>query len=493
MKRIFIVLLAAAVFFATCAISCAYKITDDVNLNVNFLEQFRSETWDTFDNGAPDKDDGYTFMSSKMRLGIGATSKFIDAYTQFQWTQLINLPDDAMYGTGGLYYKQNNGSRNVGYVCLSQGWIKGRMPGFEALSVRLGRFLYKSGLEPNTLPKNKTLAWLKKKRISQRLIGPFDWSRIGRGYDGVQAAYNDSSWNLTFSAMHPTPGGFYLKRDQASKNGYTSNDIDMITVAATMKDSVIQGMDSQVFYYYYNDHRGLYEDGMGDADEISTFGGHILYNTPKIGPGSFDLLAWGAYQTGTYSSQKQRKRLDQGGYAIALEGGYKFSDIMWQPWIRGGYFRGSGDDDPTDNDHDTFFMMIPTLRVYAMTPFYNLMNTTYGFGQLIFKPLDKLVVRSDVTRLWLTKDNDAWYQGSGMTRADQFGYGAKTAHIGRGHDSLGTMWDISFFIKDIYNYMGASLGMNLYYSHVFGDDVIEDNFPEDEDMNFFYVEGIIKF
>ncbi len=491
MKRVFVAILVSAAVFAASAVSFAYKINN--NIKVTFLEQFRSETWDTFDNGAPGKDDGYTFMSSKMRLGFGFDTRLIDAYAQFQWTQLINMPDDAMYGTGGLYYAQNNGSRNVGYACLSQGWIRGRMPGYQQLSLRVGRFLYKSGLEPKTLPKNKTLAWLRKKRISQRLIGPFDWSRVGRAYDGIQAAYNDKDWNLTVSAMHPTPGGFYLKRDDTHVNGYSSNDIDMITVAATMKDNVVKGVDAQLFYYYYNDHRGLYKDGIGDEDEINNFGGHLLYNTPKVGPGSFDFLVWGDYQTGTYSSVKAGKRLDHSAYAVAVEGGYKFSDVMWQPWIRGGWFQGSGDDDPNDGDHDTFFMMIPTLRVYAMTPFYNLMNTTYAFGQLIIKPCPKVVVRTDVTRLWLTEEDDAWYQGSGMTRPDQFGYGAKTAHIGHGDDSIGTMWDISFFIKDIYKYQGASLGLNLYYSHIFGDDVIEYNFPKDEDMNFFYVEGIIRF
>lgn len=178
---------------------------------------------------------------------------------------------------------------------------------------------------------------------------------------------------------------------------------------------------------------------------------------------------------------------------MAFEGGYKFQDIMWQPWIRGGYFYGSGDSDPTDNDHDTFFQMIPTLRIYAMTPFYNLMNTKYFFGEVMFKPWKKLLIRTDVTKLNLTNSHDGWYQGSGMTQADSFGYGMKTGHIGKDHDSLGTMWDLSFFFNDLYRYQGASLGLNLYYSHVFGDDVIEDNFADRDDMDFFYMEASIKF
>jgi len=323
-----IIFVAMAVVAAGSTTS-AYNVTD--NIYVEYKEEFRSETWDTFDNGAPDRDTDYTFMSSKMRLGFGFNNRLIDAFAQFQWTQLINLPDNAVSGTGALYYAQNNDGRNVGYACLSQGWIRARVPGHEGFSLRLGRFPYSSGLEPNTLSKNKTLQWLRRLRISRRLIGPFEWTRIGRSYDGIQAAYNSKSWNLTVTAMHPTPGGFYLKRDDAHENGYSSNDIDMVAAAVTIKDSVIQGFDAQAFYYYYNDYRGLYKDRKGDEIEVNNLGGHLLYNTPRIGPGSFDFLVWGDYQTGTYSSACNGHRLDHSAYAVAIEGGYQFSDIAWKP------------------------------------------------------------------------------------------------------------------------------------------------------------------
>ena len=53
-----------------------------------------------------------------------------------------------------------------------------------------------------------------------------------------------------------------------------------------------------------------------------------------------------------------------------------------QPWIRAGYFRGSGDDNPTDTRNGTFFQVLPTPRIYARMPFYNLMNLEDVFGSL---------------------------------------------------------------------------------------------------------------
>lgn len=50
--------------------------------------------------------------------------------------------------------------------------------------------------------------------------------------------------------------------------------------------------------------------------------------------------------------------------AGAVEAGYQ---PKWKlkPWFRLGYFRSSGDGNPTDGDHNTFFQVLPTLRIYA--------------------------------------------------------------------------------------------------------------------------------
>ncbi len=462
------------------AVSAAAYSLGEISAKIDFREEIRSESWWTFDK--PGIDDSYTFFSSKMRLGLGLNSRYVDGYVQFHWTQFFNLPDDAGFGTGALYYGNNKGPglwsdpENVGYAAISQAWLRFKCPAVEGLSLRGGRFVYNSGLE--YLPKDPTLKWLTKARISQRLIGGFEWSRVGRSFDGLQMVYDQPQWNLTVTAVHPTPGGFYLRRDDPTLNGYSVHDVDIVAVAATLKEGYVPGFDAQLFYYYYNDDRGLTED-----PEIHTFGGHLLY-TRELGPGSFDFLFWGAYQTGTYAGE------DHDAYGLAIEAGYKFKEVTWQPWVRAGIWYGSGDDDPNDNDHETFFMMIPTLRIYAFTPFYNLMNTTYYFGQVIFKPHPKVTVRSDLTRLYLTEEDDYWYLGSGITRPDQFGYAAKPSG---GDDDLGTMWDISLFIKDLYQYQGFKLGLNLYYSHVWGGDVIENNFTSDEDMDFFYMEAVITF
>ncbi len=449
-------------------------VLGDLQGKIDFREEIRVEAWSTFDRGSGD--DSYTFGSSKMRLGFGFSGHLVEAYTQFHWTQFVGLPTKAVFGTGPLYYGQNNGAQDPGYAAIAQAWLRIKCPRVKGASIRLGRFVYNSGLE--VLPGDPTLRWLTQKRISQRLIGGFEWSRVGRSFDGLQVVLDQHLWNITLTAVHPTAGGFYLRRDDPTLGGFSLHDVSILSMATTLKDTYIPGLEAQLFYYYYNDNRHL-----GADPEVHTLGGHVLY-TRALGPGRVDLLFWGAYQSGVYAG------LDHSAYGLALEGGYKLAEVAGQPWLRVGMWYGSGDDDPTDQDHNTFFMMIPTLRIYALTPWYNLMNTTYYFAQLILKPHAKVTLRSDLTRLYLTEKNDAWYLGSGITRPDSFGYSSKPSGNA---DELGTMWDLSLFLKDLYRFHGLKGGLNLYYSHVWGGDVVADSFPQDDSMDFFYAEAIITF
>jgi len=96
--------------------------------------------------------------------------------------------------------------------------------------------------------------------------------------------------------------------------------------------------------------------------------------------------------------------------------------LIWQlkPWIRGGYFRGSGDDDPTGRTHGTFFRELPTPRPFARFPLYNLMNNEDGFAQLTVTPYRKLILRTEAHSLNLANARDLWYIGGGAFQKETF-------------------------------------------------------------------------
>ena len=42
-------------------------------------------------------------------------------------------------------------------------------------------------------------------------------------------------------------------------------------------------------------------------------------------------------------------------FSVAVEAGHEWSAAPWRPWLRAGFLRASGDDDPADDRHGTFF------------------------------------------------------------------------------------------------------------------------------------------
>jgi Alginate export len=124
---------------------------------------------------------------------------------------------------------------------------------------------------------------------------------------------------------------------------------------------------------------------------------------------------------------------------IAAEAGYRFSTRM-QPWIRAGYFRSTGDPDPNDTHHNTFFQVLSTPRAYARFPSYILMNTEDRFGQFKLAPSQKLALRSELHFVGLSNVRDLWYDGGGAYQEGTFGY------LGRpsgGNRKVGTSLDLS--------------------------------------------------
>jgi hypothetical protein len=170
----------------------------------------------------------------------------------------------------------------------------------------------------------------------------------------------------------------------------------------------------------------------GENVRLTTVGGNFV-SAPKAGKGTCDFLVWGVGQFGDWG------RLDHRAAAIAIEGGYQFG-IAWKPWIRGGYFRSTGDGDPNDGDHTTFFQALPTPRIYARFPFYNLMNNQDLFVQLRLKPTAKLAIRSDLRNLRLSSERDLWYVGGGAFQQRTFGFVGRPSN---GRKGLGTLADVS--------------------------------------------------
>ena len=384
-------------------------------------------------------------------------------------------------GLGANYYAANENSTNPAHLFVKQALVRFKdLGGVTGQSLTVGRMEFVDGTE--VVPRNATLAALKRDRIAHRLLGNFIFTHVGRSLDGVQYALNQSRRNITVVAARPTQGVFQV-------DGWGELDVGVAYGALTRQTGGTRYTGEwRVFGLAYHDDRDnvLKTDNRPlavrrldtDTIGIGTFGGHYLaVATTGIGP--IDVLVWGAAQVGSWGT------LDHRASAIAAEAGWQPKAPTLRPWIRGGYAYSSGDSHPNDGAHGTFFQVLPTPRVYARFPFFNLMNSRDGFGELILRPTSRLAIRTDVHALSLAKSADLWYQGGGAFQPGTFGYAGRPSN---GHTDLATLFDASADYT-----FNPHLAVTGYFGHAWGGAVTQAVYPGDRGAQFGYAEAVVRF
>ena len=446
------------------------------SLTTSVYWRVRVESWNFFDPGAAGVDNSYTFVASLLRAGVdGKVGKSQDWRLELSQVTFGGLPENAIappplpagdLGLGATYYRWNKG--RDGSVFVKQAYWQWRNKTGKNSTLRLGRFEFSEGTE--RMPKDPNLSWLRRNRIQERLIGPFGFVHVQRSFDGILWMKDIGKRTLTLALIRPTRGAFDLKgNDQLSK----------VTVLYGSWTASHEDGEWRFFALHYRDTRPVVKTsntaGITGAVKVTTIGWHGLkvYETKE---GEIDYLVWFAYQFGKFGN------LDQSAGALALELGHQWTKVRWQPWLRIGYLHSTGDEEPNDPDHQTFFQMLPTPRLYARMPVYNLMNNRDLFAQLMLKPSRKLSLRLDWHMLWLTKSEDFWYAGGGAFNHNSFGY------IGRpsgGSKRLMDVLDLSIdYTPD------PKTTWTLYLAKAWGKDVVRNNFPAKDSAFYAYLEFV---
>jgi Alginate export len=443
----------------------------------------RYEAWSWFEPTTGQNLYGYS--GTVIRFGLSQKKENYDWNIEFEAPVLLGLPDGAVLpapqgqlGLGAAYYAANDKNQYTAFIFPKQAFI--RFKG-EHSSLRAGRFEFTDGSEVK--PKDATLASLKTERIGQRLIGNFGFSDVMRSLDGLQYMYSNGPWNFTAVSAIPTRGVF-----QVDGWGWVKTPVTYVAVTREKDFAKDTHSEWRLFGIYYNDDRGVVKTDNRSAAakaadrgsiDIGTYGGHFILATPTSG-GTFDVLGWGAVQSGRWGV------LTQASAAVAGEAG--FQPNIWErvhPWFRGGFFYSSGDGNATDGRHGTFFAVLPTPRVYARFPFFNSMNNKDVFEEIILRPSRSFTIRSDVHGLWLSSSHDLWYSGGGAFQPWTFGFQGRPSN---GGTKLANLYDIS---GDYTWRHGLSLG--LYFGYAQGGEVIKAIYPKNPNGALGYTEVNYRF
>jgi hypothetical protein len=441
-------------------------------------ERARAQAWQWYE--AEPYQNSYGYGESLLRFGLSQSLTHWDWRLEISQPTIIDAPNDSVspvtaqgqLGFGGTYYASNGNNSYPAAAFLKQAFARYNFHGADK-NIRLGRFEFFEGLE--TKPKDPTLAWIQSNRVSQRLISNFGFTIAQRSFDGVDAHYGQGSWDLTAMAARSDQGVFNM-------NGNPELNVDVQYLAYSKSDWKDRFVWRLFAVGYHDGRTGIAKTDnrplpIRQADHqnirIGTYGGDFFTIVPT-GAGQFDFMGWGVLQNGQWGPQDHRAG------AAAIEGGYQLMHAPSTPWVRGGWFRSSGDNNPNDNKHGTFFEILPTPRSFARFPIYNLMNLDDKFVQVIDRPLHSWELRSDLHWLGLTSGKDLWYQGGGAFDNKVFGY---TGRPSNGFSSLTSLADISSDWHATHY-----LDVNMYYAYSWGKSVIGSIYPQDRQAQMGYLE-----
>ncbi len=453
--------------------------------------QNREEVWNWFDpppaaNGHS-YENQYHFLGSWVRVGFGYRLERVKGFVEVMSPYLINLPDNAtapppqgLLGLGANYFDPNR-SVNDASVFLKQGYLEFRDIGLEGLSFKGGRFEFLDGAEYQPPQLDPELGWLVRNRIAQRLVANFGFSDVMRSFDGAVAGYGNDKFQATAMYSVPTKGVFDLD-GMEELSGIDLAYASLNAGPRLFRSGLWGNSMLRVFYIFYNDGRGIplvdnrrLSGSKADTQAVSidTIGADYLRVVPA-GPGTADFLIWTAGQLGKWGNQNQR------AYAIVAEAGYRLNEVAWKPWLRLGYTAGSGDDSRGGSTHGTFFQILPTPRLYAFFPFFNMMNVDDAMAQMVLNPRADMEIQASAHGLWLDSKNDLWYSGGGAFDNRSFGFSGRPSN---GHGYLATLTDCQLTYP-----LNRHLTMQLYYGHAFGGSVIAAIYQAGRESDFGFIQ-----
>ena len=461
--------------FSEDSTSFSQNIKDHTTLGVNI--RLRDDYWNTFEKRGTDKDGSYNFFLIRARAFGDFTWEDFKLHVLVQGVKAFDLPRNGAFGPGPLYYNASDQKTGPGNFQFVEAFLQYKHP--KGFYVKGGRIPIKGGAEV-LYEDSPKLNWVIKKRLSERLIGTWDWTEIGRRFDGGSLGYQNSTFDINAFGSWVTYGGFDID------DGYWK-DLDNVVVVGgsfTLKEGVLlQNTQFKLFNYYYFDNRDVAITKTGDDLKIDTIGANVVGAYP-VGPGEIDLLMWVAFQFGNFGD------LDQKAVAFIGEAGYQFTEAPWKPWLRAGFAYASGDGDPNDSNNGTFFNMVPTNhKFYGYADVNAFSNLADAYFQFLLSPHKRVNLAVDGHLFWLASDDEVWIGGSGPFNDAVFGYEYRNPVEGNDIEKdLGGEIDLGVNIEAL-DFLSFQVG----YSHFFGHSGVGAVFDKKDDLDWFYAQSVINF
>ena len=455
------VILAMLVLDSRPASAAAFSFTPLLDL------RWRQEVLDTLSANRA-LDHSYSYGNLRERFGGDVGLGIFTLHVLGQAANSYNVPNDASFGAGSSYYVMSNNNSAPSQAALAElGFI---VRPTAAAQMTVGRQGIRDGAEPPS--GDKRLDWIEENRVAERLIGTWEWTNVARRFDGVSAGLNTERYSASAFGARILEGGLAYSDAFKPLDGVQTAGASVAARPGTW----LPKTEVRFFDIGYRDYRPVTDVALGDSLYLNTFGIDAIGLYPS-GPGAFDVLLWGAYQSGSYGTKTQSAE------AFLIEGGYGLPQSPWAPWLRFGVDYASGGTPNDANTHTTFVNLAPTNhKFYGMQDLNAFQNLTDIFAQFLVQPAAALKVEVQDHIFRLSNTRDAWYSGSGPANdaavgiAARPGAGTLPTNIGNEIDLIGTWTPVK------------RLSMQAGYSHFEGGSAARAVYPVKSVTNFFYAQ-----
>ena len=387
-----------------------------VDLGVKF--RARVESWDAFSDDA----DVFYGLKTRVKLAYSFRDQLV-ATVEGQQVQLLDM-DATASGAERTYRNANEMHTEAGQLQLRQANLAWRP--IPQVQLRAGRQDVTLGNEITY--DEPDWSYLKTQRLGERLLGTVGFSHVERATDAMTGWFENDWLRVDAFGGRPTTGVFAVDRGMRPLH-----DVVFGGGQATLKrDAWLPSTELSLFGIGYDDDRPVEDGGMPHGVRVATIGASWL-GLYDVGPGRADALVWVAGQWGRFAGDDHRAA------AGIAELGYQLPEAFLSPWLRAGVNVASGDGDPSDGEHTTFFDVLPTNHLYSgfadQVEFQNLIDS---FVQLRLTPHPTLGLNLFVHWFVLPSRDDARYAGTGAFDLKSFGY---TAQATGGQSDVGLEYD----------------------------------------------------
>lgn len=298
---------------------------------------------------------------------------------------------------------------------------------------------------------------------SERLISTLDWANTRRRFDAVKLFWHEGDWQIDMFYAKPT--AINLAENLNRRHDTYNEDFDLYGLWVTYTGIANHGIET---YFLAVDDTGAPVNANGRRGDRSvyTIGGRF-WGKPK--PWDYDAELAG--QWGTFAGDTVQ------AWMFSAKGGYTFANCPMTPRLGLGFDWATGDENPRDSAHQTFFQLFPFGHYYlGFIDLVGRQNIIATRADVSFKPHKKVKVGLTYHAFFLDESADALYNaGGGVVRR------------GGGEHEVGHELDTTIVYK-----FDRHTSFLFGWSHLWPGTFIETT-GASEDVDFFYVQYAYKF